>query len=84
MLKLKILGVQRFRPARPDYIRTGGVQRSRLPDFLLIQRYVRLTLDFGARRFCIPKKTSKPPDHTNQRFRFSVNPEPLNPEPLNP
>ena len=73
MLKLKILGVRRFRPARPDYVRTGGVQR-----------YVRLTLDFRARRFCIPKKTNKLPDQTNQRFRFSVNPEPLNPEPLNP
>ncbi len=26
---------------------------------LLIQRYVKLTLDFGARPFCIPKKTNK-------------------------
>ncbi len=58
---------------------------------LLSQAYVKLTLDFGARPFCIPKKTNKfrvcLRIESFSNFAFSLNPvedpaqcgEPLNP-----
>jgi hypothetical protein len=38
-----------------------GEVGSGLPYVLLVQRYVKLTLDFGTRPFCIPKKTQQTP-----------------------
>ena len=77
------MGSQRINVrSRRSRVQGSEVQGSGLPYVLLVQRYVTLTMDFGASPFCMPKKNQQTPrSHESAVQSFG---EPLNPEPMNP